>query len=94
MYEEDWRGWDDFLGVTLPFEAAKAVVHSVCPELGVKNQEDWWRLVEQRASMLADLRVPVQPHIYYRAAWQGYDDWLGVENQTLFVPKEWGGMQP
>lgn len=90
MYEEDWRGWDDFLGVTLPFEDARAVVRSVCPELGVKSQEDWWKLVEQRASLLAELRVPVQPHIYYRATWQGYDDWLGAENQTLYIPKEWG----
>ena len=35
VYEEDWRGWDDYLGCMLPFEEARVVSRSVCKRLGV-----------------------------------------------------------
>ena len=34
VYEEDWRGWDDYLGCMLPFEEARVVSRSVCKRLG------------------------------------------------------------
>jgi len=82
MYEDDWRGWDDFLGVILAFESARAVVH----QLGVADQEAWWRLVRERSELLADLRVPAWPHLKYRSQWAGYDDWLGLDAEPLFPP--------
>ncbi|CAK9090178.1 unnamed protein product [Durusdinium trenchii] len=85
MYAEEWQGWDDFLGVILPFAQARLVSRL----LGLKNQESWYRFVEADPVRLRSLRLPALPAVYYRNDWQGYEDWLDLPNETLYVPKEW-----
>ena len=83
VYAEDWVGWDEFLGVLLPFEEARRAVHM----LNIQSQEEWWELVSTRPTFVASLRVPARPHLFFKERWQGYDDWLGLEPTQLFVPK-------
>lgn len=85
-YGEKWAGWDDWLGVPLPYEEAKAVVAT----LDVPSQEMWWAVTRQRADLLLRLRVPARPHLFYRDEWLGYDDWLGLESKPLFLPADYG----
>ena len=80
MYAEEWVSWEDFLGVLLPFDEARAVVHT----LGISTQEEWWRLVAEESERMAELRVAARPHIVYADQWRGYDDWLGVEERILY----------
>jgi len=86
MYAEDWQGWGDWLGTMLSFEAARNVVGG----LGLKSQEDWFNFVDEDPWRLSALRVPARPRVYYRQQWQSYDHWLGLPEQTFYVPKEWG----
>ncbi|CAL1162454.1 unnamed protein product [Cladocopium goreaui] len=85
MYAEEWEGWDDFLGIILDFKEARLVSRM----LGLQSQEDWYSFVEADAVRLRSLRLPALPSVYYAAEWQGYEDWLALPNETLFVPKEW-----
>ncbi|CAK9090260.1 unnamed protein product [Durusdinium trenchii] len=70
MYAEEWQGWDDFLGVILPFAQARLVSRL----LGLKNQESWYRFVEADPVRLRSLRLPALPAVYYRNDWQGYEE--------------------
>ena len=74
MYAEEWVSWEDFLGVLLPFDEARAVVHT----LGISTQE------AEESVRMAELRVAARPHIVYADQWRGYDDWLGVEERILY----------
>jgi len=85
-YPAEWQGWDDWLGVLLPFAEARAAVS----RLGVLSQEHWWAVARERASLLQQLRVPARPHIYYAKEWRGYDDWLGKPETTLVMPRDYG----
>ncbi len=87
MYEEEWEGWDDWLGTMLPFDEARRLAHTVCRTLGVDSQESWWALVAERPGFVASSRLPARPHIVYAASWRGYDDWLGRNETTLFAPR-------
>ena len=77
-----WQGWDDWLGVMLPYEAARDVVR----EMGILSQEQWWALVKLEAPKLQRLRVPARPHLKYPREWQGYDTWLGLPETPLTFP--------
>ena len=55
MYAEEWQGWDDFLGVILPYSQAQLPCsQATCPGqarlvsrmLGLKSQDDWYTFVE------------------------------------------------
>jgi hypothetical protein len=85
MYEEEWRGWDDFLGILLDFQEARKVARLI----GLKSQLDWYKFVDEDPVRLRALRLPALPMVYYGRAWQGYDDWLGLPDSTIFVPKSW-----
>lgn len=80
VYAEEWQGWDDFLGVLLPYDDAKTVAAS----LGVGSQEEWWTFVRANDKLLLRLRIPASPHLFYRCEWQGYDEWLGKEVTPLY----------
>lgn len=88
VYADEWRGWDDWLGVILPYEEAKRVAAS----LGVSSQEQWWQFAEGNDKLLMRLRIPATPHLYYRnGEWQGYDDWLGLGCKPLYFSRADGG---
>jgi len=38
IYADEWVGWDDFLGVPLPFEEARKIARL----LNLKSQQEWW----------------------------------------------------
>ncbi|CAJ1462197.1 unnamed protein product [Effrenium voratum] len=85
MYAEEWQGWGDFLGVLLPYQEARLVSRL----LGLKSQEQWYAFVQADAVRLRALRLPALPSIVYKEEWQGYEDWLGLGDETLYVPREW-----
>ena len=83
----EWKSWDDWLGVPLSYEDARAEVQ----KLGIESQELWWAFSREEATRLQDLRVPSRPHLYYSTEWQGYDHWLSREEQQLVLPRNWPG---
>ncbi|CAE7599414.1 nadsyn1 [Symbiodinium natans] len=85
MYAEEWQGWEDFLGCILSFQEARLISRM----LGLRSQEDWYAFVEDDPVRLRSLRLPALPSIYYKSEWKGYEDWLALPNETLFVPKGW-----
>ncbi len=77
IYESEWRGWGDFLGIPLPFAQAKKVAKS----LHLMNKEEYLRLKEKKTGKSVDdddfLRLPYRPDLYYKE-WSNWEDWLGV----------------
>ncbi len=70
-YADAWRGWEDWLGLTVDFETARAWARGQ----GFESQKDWWA----RTSQLPH-RIPERPGFYYRGrGWKGYADFLGLE---------------
>lgn len=43
MYKDNWKGWDDFLGVMRSFEDSRDRSRT----LGLKSSEEWAKLVEK-----------------------------------------------
>jgi len=84
IYASEWQGWDDFLGVLLPYSEAKRVAAS----LGIASQEDWWDFVRANDKLLLRLRIPSSPHLYYRGQWEGYAEWLGQPSKPLFFSSD------
>jgi hypothetical protein len=85
-YPADWQGWDDWLGVPLSFDEARAVVAS----LHIQSQEHWWVVAREQATKLQRLRVPARPHLYYAEQWLGYTHWLGLPETPLVLPRDYG----
>ena len=86
VWQQEWQGWDDFLGVILPWAEAKELVST----LGLRDQAEYREVLrshregaEARADATAvDVgRLPAQPDVYYAmhgaAEWSGWDDFLG-----------------
>ena len=68
--DDGWCGWDDWLGLTVDFETARAWAR----EQGFKSQQDWW----SKTAALPH-RIPERPGQFYRnKGWSGYTDFLGL----------------
>jgi hypothetical protein len=52
----EWQGWDDWLGVPLSFDEARAVVAT----MRIQSQEHWWVVAREQAPRLQALRVPAR----------------------------------
>jgi hypothetical protein len=91
VYEKDWKGWGDWLGLDViiyrgtryaPFEEAKKVVH----KLGIENQDEWWAYCNSTKPG----NIPSYPNIVYKEHWKGWGDWLGkgttVDNDKIYRP--------
>ena len=80
VWEEDWTGWDDFLGVTLSFEEALPVSRA----LGFQTEEEYLACFAKRAIEIDDeslaSRLPYKPNLFYKTEWKGWDHYLGNEN--------------
>lgn len=77
---DGWAGWDDWLGITVDFETARAWAR----QQGFKSQQDWWA----RTSELPH-RIPERPGQLYRdVGWKGYADFLGIEEVVREAPSE------
>jgi putative methyltransferase/type III restriction/modification enzyme restriction subunit/helicase-like protein/integrase-like protein len=76
-YEDEWRGWGDWLGTTTlgevklrNFTEARAFIQG----LHLKNFSEWKSY--SKSSRPHD--IPGNPHSVYRTEWKGYGDWLGT----------------
>jgi hypothetical protein len=84
--EEGWKGMGDWLGtgtiathlrVYLPFEKARAFVHS----LELKSQTEWSKFCKGQMpeKETLPLNIPAKPsESYAEKGWKGFGDWLGT----------------
>ena len=81
VWADEWTSWEDFLGVPLKFEEAKAVARALARDKGVNSEEAYLEL-KKRANGISDddmaSRLPLKPDLYYRADWTSWDDFLGL----------------
>lgn len=69
--DDGWCGWDDWLGLTVDFETARAWAR----EQGFESQQDWW----SKTAALPH-RIPERPAQFFRnKGWSGYVDFLGLD---------------
>jgi hypothetical protein len=75
VWSNDWRGWDDFLGLPLSFEEGRQAART----LHLKSEEEYLKLMESKAIDDNELasRLPYRPDLRYKQEWQGWEDWLG-----------------
>ena len=83
LYQNEWKGWDDFLGVPLSYQEAKIVAR----QLGMLNKEDYLKLKGGKSKRCDDiddddddlvLRLPYRPDLSYKKEWISWEDWLGI----------------
>jgi hypothetical protein len=78
MYQEEWAGWDDYLGLPWTFDEGRTLARSL--ELGsMEEYVEGWQSPRVRDD--PDLaRLPYRPDLYYgkSGAWIGWEDWLGL----------------
>jgi predicted helicase len=79
-----WTSWGDWLGtrrvatqkmVFLPFDEARSIVW----KLNLKNLREWQ---EYASSANRPENLPSHPDKTYKNDWQGYNNWLGVDNRS------------
>lgn len=75
IYADEWQGWPDFLGARRSYDDAKNQLR----ELGLASVDDWLELATTNPKKLTELRIPIRPHLAYKADFKGYYDWLGLE---------------
>ena len=69
--DDGWCGWDDWLGLTVDFETARAWAR----EQGFESQQDWW----SKTAALPH-RIPERPAQFFRNKGRsGYVDFLGLD---------------
>ncbi|KAL7509188.1 hypothetical protein ACHAXN_006233 [Cyclotella atomus] len=75
VWKDDWRGWDDFLGVPLPFEEGREVARSL---VGVDTEEDYMNLIKSKTIPDNDAasRLPYRPDLLYKKEWISWEDFL------------------
>lgn len=81
LYRNEWKGWEDFLGVSLSYGEGRLVAR----KLGMVKKEAYLKLKEEEsktidASVVDDdliLRLPYRPDLYYKE-WVSWEDWLGI----------------
>eukprot|EP00934_Nitzschia_sp_Nitz4_P001870 Nitzschia sp. Nitz4//scaffold65_size103378//30414//30743//NITZ4_004460-RA/size103378-exonerate_protein2genome-gene-0.15-mRNA-1//-1//CDS//3329556222//1870//frame0 len=78
VWKDQWRGWDDFLGVCLPFSQGRTVARA----LPCSTQEEYMEFVRSKRSPDEDpaSRLPLRPDLKYTTEWKGWDDWLVASN--------------
>lgn len=88
-YYKEWAGWEDFLGESAKpkpeqptyrsFEEAREYVHS----LKLKSTHEWLKL---RNSGKLPKDIPALPQNEYDGWWVSFDDWLGLDRESRFLP--------
>ncbi|EJK76811.1 hypothetical protein THAOC_01406, partial [Thalassiosira oceanica] len=74
VWKDDWTSWEDFLGVTLTFEAGREVART----MEVATEDDYMRLMKSKTIPEEDVasRLPFRPDLMYKDNWNGWDDFL------------------
>ncbi|KAL7437085.1 hypothetical protein ACHAXH_008789 [Discostella pseudostelligera] len=77
VWKEEWRGWDDFLGLPLSFPEARSIARSLN---GITTEESYLELMKNKSSSISDddtaSRLPYRPDLKYKTEWMGWDDFL------------------
>jgi len=76
LYKNDWKGWDDFLGVPPPYDECKIYLRGK----GLRTKEEYNAYIEKNKDDDDDLssRLPWRPELYYKNQWESWDHWLTV----------------
>jgi hypothetical protein len=81
VWRDEWRGWDDWLGVPWTWEEGRALVRKRL-FAGAATREAYEDLLRKDSSVRFDpdlSRLPHRPDLYYKNdGWKGWDDWLGI----------------
>eukprot|EP00579_Thalassiosira_antarctica_P008463 CAMPEP_0201901034 /NCGR_PEP_ID=MMETSP0902-20130614/53520_1 /ASSEMBLY_ACC=CAM_ASM_000551 /TAXON_ID=420261 /ORGANISM="Thalassiosira antarctica, Strain CCMP982" /LENGTH=185 /DNA_ID=CAMNT_0048434871 /DNA_START=138 /DNA_END=696 /DNA_ORIENTATION=- len=87
VWKEDWRGWEDFLGVCLSFEKGQQVASAL---KGIETEEDYLNLIKSKTILDNDIasRLPYRPDLKYKNEWLGWDDFL-MANKDISRIKGW-----
>jgi hypothetical protein len=74
VWPEDWRGWENFLGIPLQWEEGRQVARS----LKVDSREAYVRLFEEKELDDDDVasRLPYRPDLKYKDQWVSWEDFL------------------
>ncbi|KAL3766050.1 hypothetical protein ACHAWU_002765 [Discostella pseudostelligera] len=77
VWKEEWRGWDDFLGLPLSFPEARIIARSLS---GISSEESYLELMKNKSSSISDddiaSRLPYRPDLKYKTEWMSWDDFL------------------
>ncbi|KAL9182316.1 hypothetical protein ACHAXT_012968 [Thalassiosira profunda] len=75
VWKESWRGWDDFLGVSLGFKEGRTVARAL---KGVDTEEAYLELMRSKTIPDDDIasRLPFRPDLKYKSEWKGWEDFL------------------
>mmetsp|Transcript_31184 Transcript_31184/g.45434 ORF Transcript_31184/g.45434 Transcript_31184/m.45434 type:complete len:144 (+) Transcript_31184:503-934(+) len=76
VWADEWKGWDDFLGVVLSFEEGRKVACSIDGLNGMEDYLNFMKAKEMPDDHLSR-RLPYRPDLFYKEEWNGWDDWLG-----------------
>lgn len=94
--EEGWINWEDFLGIPYSsYEEAKLVVQKdILPQNRLVTKDQYLTFMEglSRRTEMYEVgdeerearigRLPYRPDIYYQNSWLGWEDYLGVPQET------------
>lgn len=74
VWSDDWRGWEDFLGIPLDWEEGCRVARS----LNVDSQEAYMNLFREKKLADDDVasRLPYRPDLKYKDKWVSWEDFL------------------
>ena len=100
VWVNEWKGWDDFLGVPLGYESGKAVARELAERMKLETREDYLALMANRGGGKASsppisdddlaIRLPYRPDIYYKnGGWDSWEEWLGSKwvSRMNFEPR-------
>eukprot|EP00571_Detonula_confervacea_P013819 CAMPEP_0172299068 /NCGR_PEP_ID=MMETSP1058-20130122/1453_1 /TAXON_ID=83371 /ORGANISM="Detonula confervacea, Strain CCMP 353" /LENGTH=138 /DNA_ID=CAMNT_0013008385 /DNA_START=154 /DNA_END=570 /DNA_ORIENTATION=- len=75
VWKKEWRGWEDFLGVTLSFDEGRKVARAL---EGIEEEESCLNLMKSKTISDDDpgSRLPYRPNLKYKNEWLGWDDFL------------------
>jgi pyruvate/2-oxoglutarate dehydrogenase complex dihydrolipoamide acyltransferase (E2) component len=85
VWRDNWRGWDDFLGIPWTYDEGRAIVRArFAGAAAATTKEEYCEVLRVAGSVGGDpdlSRLPHRPDLYYKNdGWTGWGDWLGSGN--------------
>ena len=76
VWKEDWKGWDDWLGIPYRFSEGREIARS----MAISSEEAYLQLFKDKQIHDDDRasRLPYRPDLKYKSEWKGWNDWLGI----------------
>eukprot|EP00977_Amphora_coffeiformis_P019166 scaffold6961_cov227-Amphora_coffeaeformis.AAC.2 len=63
IWAEEWKGWDDFLGVPLGYQDGKAVARELAKRWNLQTEEDYLTLMANRGCDASAAPAPVKTNL-------------------------------